>query len=212
MTATELIARQVGVEHYDWSAYNDHRRWASYWHQIDEVMKLRPRSCLVVGPGEGTVVDVLRRAQIDVTTCDIDPELAPDVIASVEDLPFENRMFDVVLCAQVLEHLPYDQLGCCLAEIARVGGGNAVISIPTKGRSWEFAFWLSPLPRVHLGGKFPARTNHVFDGQHYWELGARNYPRHAVEQKIKEIFTIRRQFQVAENPFHRFYILGPKSR
>ena len=37
---------------------------------------------------------------------DIDPELDVDVIADVNDLPFKNKSFSLVICNFVLEHLP----------------------------------------------------------------------------------------------------------
>ena len=35
---------QLDPRHYDFSRYVDIRRWASYWHQAQETLSLRPRS------------------------------------------------------------------------------------------------------------------------------------------------------------------------
>lgn len=207
-TRPALAPVQVAPSHYRWSSYVEQRRWASYWHQIDEVLRVEPNSALVIGPGDGIVVDVLRRFGVQVVTSDIDTALGPNVVADVRDLPFEDGAFDIVLCCQVLEHLPFDQLGRCLAEIARVGHGRAVVSIPKKGRSWEVTLRLAPLVTFQRSGKLPARTRHRFDGQHYWELSARGYPSKRVASVFEEHFRIEREFHVATNPYHHFYVLA----
>lgn len=206
-TSERLAPVQVHASHYAWSSYVEQRRWASYWHQIDEVLRVKPANCLVIGPGDGIVGDILRTFDVTVVTSDIDAALGPDLVADVRHLPVEDAAFDVVLCCQVLEHLPFDQLGVCLDEIARVSRGSAVVSIPHKGRTWELAVTVAPLLRLHRSGKLPARTEHRFDGQHYWELGARNYPRERVAAVFTERFRIAREFQVLANPFHHFFVL-----
>lgn len=202
------LASQPGPEHYRWPDYNDRRRWMSYWHQISETLRLGPHTCLVVGDGERTVSDALARAGVEVVTCDVDPSLRPRVVGDVRHPPFKDASFDVVLCAQVLEHLPFEDFTGCLGELRRITKRWAIVTLPQRGRSWEVVLWLPFLPRLHRSGKFPARTKHFFDEQgHHWEMGARNYPHSLVEDRTRSVFHIRRRFHVPENPFHRFYVL-----
>lgn len=203
---------QVAVEHYAWLAYNDRPRWGSYWHQIHEVLRPQPGSCLIVGKGESTIEDALEHAGVAVTTCDIDPALDPDVVGDVRALPFEDASFDVVLCAQVLEHLEFEAFPRCLRELRRVSRDRVVLSLPRTGRSWELTLRVPFLPQLHVGGRFWARTRHRFDGQHYWELGARDYPRRAVEREIRAVFAIEREFPVPDNAYHYFYVLRPANK
>jgi SAM-dependent methyltransferase len=203
---------QVPRRHYEWRRYNDRRRWASYWHQIDRVLALGPRDCLIIGEGDGTVTRSISAAGVHVVSVDHSAELDPDLIADVRSLPLADASFDAVLCAQVLEHIPFHEVGLALGELARVSRRWIVISLPQRGRSWEFAFRLSPLPRLHLGGKLPARTRHRWDGQHHWELGARDYPRQRVESLLAQRFAIRQTFVVPDNPYHRFYVLDKGRR
>lgn len=60
---------------------------------------------------------------------DIDQRRA-DVVASVEDIPFPNDSFDLLLCAHVLEHVPDDRKA--LREFARVltPDGTALLLVP----------------------------------------------------------------------------------
>ena len=52
--------KQVDKGHYDFSSYMDKRRWASNWHQVDEVQRLQPSSVLEVGPGPGVFKAMMR--------------------------------------------------------------------------------------------------------------------------------------------------------
>ena len=122
--------RQVPPEHYWSRAYNTKERTNSYWHQVDEVLGLKAATVLEVGPGGGLVTDWLRRAGLEVTTLDMDPELGADLLGSVTDVPAAARSFDAVLCCQVLEHLPFPDAERALRELARVARIGAVVSVP----------------------------------------------------------------------------------
>lgn len=60
-----------------------------------------------------------------------------DVVAEIENLPFETSSVDVVRCWNVLEHV--DDLNACMKEIHRVlkPGGEVIISVP------HWSGWLS---------------------------------------------------------------------
>ena len=127
-------------------------------------------------PARGLVTDWLRRAGVDVTTLDMDPGLGADVTASVTDIPLEAGSFDAVLCAQVLEHLPFEDAERALAELARVSRIGAVVSVPDAtpwaGKAYPLFFpgWYlddvrSRLPRsrVQLAQDLLARRIRVRD-------------------------------------------------
>jgi ubiquinone/menaquinone biosynthesis C-methylase UbiE len=92
-------AIQVRAAHYDSLSYDGRERWMSYWHQAHQVLQTRPGDCLEIGVGNGTVSRYLRAAGVPVTSVDFDAALKPDVVADVRDLPFDDRAFDIVLCA-----------------------------------------------------------------------------------------------------------------
>lgn len=43
------MKKQVDKKHYNFEKYCGPDRWASYYHQIDEVVKLNPKNILEVG-------------------------------------------------------------------------------------------------------------------------------------------------------------------
>lgn len=54
------------------------------------------------------------------------------VAGDVTRLAYGDGAFDLVLCAEVLEHIPPDRLAQACAEIARVTRGVAVIGVPYR--------------------------------------------------------------------------------
>jgi SAM-dependent methyltransferase len=147
---------QVPPDHYWTREYNTKERACSYWHQVDEILGLGAASVLEVGPGGGLVSDWLRRAGVEVTTLDMDPELGVDVHGSVTDIPLEARTFDAVLCCQVLEHLPFHEVERALRELGRVSRIGVVISVPDatpwagKGYPLYFPGWYLDEARARM--------------------------------------------------------------
>jgi len=118
------------VEHYSSQRYLTKERFCSFWHQTDEALKFGGRSVLEIGPGPGITAELLRQGGVEVTTCDYDPSLSPDIVADAAELPIETDAYDVVVCCQVLEHLEFEHARRALCEIGRVARVGAVVSVP----------------------------------------------------------------------------------
>lgn len=202
------MSAQVEPSHYDWASYNTEERWTSYWHQVSNVIET-PGSCLEIGPGSGIVTRTLREHGVDVTTVDIDPRLGVDRVGAVTSLPCTDGEFDVVLCSQVLEHVPWSQFSAALAELARVARRRVVVSLPQSGRGIRLHLELTPHRPLSLVLRTPARGTITFDGQHYWEVGVRGSRARDVRREIRRHFSIDREYVVPGNLYHRFYVLSP---
>jgi len=114
------MKKQVDKSHYKFRSYVHKRRWASMWHQLDEVLSLQAASVLEIGPGPGILKAMAALFDTRVETLDIDPELRPDHVASASDLPFADRAYDVVCAFEMLEHVPYEKSLSIFGELARV--------------------------------------------------------------------------------------------
>lgn len=190
------------------SDYEDKNRWMSYWHQIKEVSDFRSENVLVIGKGSGLVSEYLKLRGIKTVTIDIDESLSPDVVASVLKMPFRGNEFDVALCAQVLEHLPYEDFSQALSEIKRVAKIGTVISLPHFGPAIRFLFKFPFLPEIKFMIKLPYPKKHQFKGEHYWEIGKRGYPVSKIKKVIEKCgLAIVKDYIVFENPLHHFFIL-----
>lgn len=188
--------------------YDDKRRWMSYWHQVKEILVFKPENVLVVGKGSGLVSEYLKLIGIKIVTLDTDELLNPDIVASVLEIPFADSEFDAVLCAQVLEHLPYEDFNRALSEITRVAKRGAIISLPHFGPAIRFLFKFPFLPEIKFMIKLPYPKKHQFKGEHYWEIGKRGYSLKKIKKEImKSGLAIEKDYIVFENPLHHFFIL-----
>lgn len=166
---------QVDKSHYEGAAYRSSERWMSYWHQLVLVRACKPSSVLEVGVGEGVVAERLTQDGVAVTTIDITPDLRPDVVGSVTALPFEDESFDLVLAAEILEHIEFADVPKALAEIHRVTRRDVMISIPHPGWVFSISYKLPLLPKIDLLFQIPFFwKEHQFNGEHYWSLGKRD--------------------------------------
>lgn len=198
---------QVSPDHYTHHDYDIKGRWASYWHQADEVLRCGAQRCLEVGVGNGLVRAALERRDVEVVTVDFDEVLKPDRVGDVRDLPCADGEFEVVVCCQVLEHIPFEDVPRAVDELARVTTGPAIVSIPQSGRYAELAVRIPPFRRLAGVLKLPGMHRFEFDGQHYWEAGTRNYRLRDVRRVLTGPFECRREYLVQEWPYHRFFVL-----
>jgi hypothetical protein len=202
------LEKQVDKSHYEWGRYLSQARWSSVWHQVDEVLKIKPRTVLEIGPGMGVFKQMIKLYSVQVETLDIDPALNPDYVGSATDLPFTDRSFDVVCAFQMLEHLPYETSLQAFKEMARVSKRNVVISLPDARWMWRYSLQLPKfgvfnflVPRPTIGAPV-----HQFDGEHYWEINKRQFALSKVIRDFSQFAQLAKTYRVFDNPYHRFFI------
>ncbi|MFH1560084.1 MAG: class I SAM-dependent methyltransferase [Chloroflexota bacterium] len=203
---------QVEASFYLRNKLETRGRFTSYWHQLDELIRLNPENILEIGVGDRFMSKYLRdRGGMQVTTLDIDAALQPDVAGSVLAIPFAEGSFRAVACFEVLEHLPYDQFGTALAEIRRVSNRHVVLSLPDARRVFRIQ---GRLPWI---GRFQKMTSFLPglkppglppDGYHFWEIGVRGYALDQIQSHIEHVgFRILRTYQNYDYVRHRFFVL-----
>ena len=196
--------------HYDFSRYMGKPRWSSLWHQMDEILKDQPKSVLEIGKGTGILGALLKHYGIDYQSADIDPDLKPDHVASVTDLPFEDGSFDVLACFQVLEHIPYNFFSQAVAELLRVARNRVIISLPDAKTLWQYSFHVPKKGIIRLDVPRPCLhpQKHVFDGEHYWEINKDGYLLDRVVGDMESSgVNVDKTYRVVGNPYHRFFVL-----
>lgn len=201
---------QVSADHYA-VGYDSAGRWTSYWVQIENTLRLaRGGRALEVGIGNGLAAHYLRHISgIPLTTVDIDPQLRPDHLASIVDLPFADREFAVVAACEVLEHLPYEQAERGLKELRRVAD-SALISVPHVTRTFGFSLGFNSR-KLSYRFELPVysrRRSPIFEDQHYWELGMENHEMGRFKRSIEESgWNLESDFRNDGNAWHHFFIL-----
>jgi hypothetical protein len=199
--------------HYFDASYDSKGRFISYWYQIHEIISFRPDSVLEIGPGNGLVYSYLKGRGLHVRSLDHDERLAPDIHASVADIPVESRSFDVVSCCQVLEHLPFEMFVPCLKELKRVARSGIVLSLPDSSAYIYYLFRIRRLMYIKGTISLPRLKDrkHRFTGEHYWEIGKKGYPLSKIDRIIRDsgLHPVR-SYRVFDNPYHRFFIFRPE--
>jgi len=173
------------------------------------VLALRVAPVLEIGIGSGFVSNYLKGKGIDVVTVDIDRHLEPDVCGSVMCLPFKNEAFKLVICYEVLEHLPYNEFPKSLAEIHRVTNSYVVLSMPDATQAYRFEFWVPGIGVLRGLLKLPwVHPRHTVDPDHHWEIGLPGYKAKKILTDIKKVgFELLRTYRPFEHPGHRFIVL-----
>ena len=123
MDSPDTMPGQMPVDMECWMRQLHLSNFVNAYYQLRDVERLPDcRRILVVGPGQGLGVQVLRWRGFNVTTLDVDASVSPDVRGSVHDMSaFGVEQFDVIIVSHVLEHLPVTLLDTALSEMARVG-------------------------------------------------------------------------------------------
>jgi SAM-dependent methyltransferase len=83
------------------------------------------RTALDVASGGGHVARRLREAGLEVVTVDPAPGMRANVQAFAEDLPFDDRSFDVVACRIAAHH--FADVEAAVRELARVAADRVLV-------------------------------------------------------------------------------------
>jgi SAM-dependent methyltransferase len=162
---------------------NPVQRWLLrryYRHVVELVRKTRARTVLDVGCGEGFTLKELRKSGLEAKMLGVDNRPAALVWSQVNGLaktplsmtdahylPFPDDSFDLVLCLEVLEHLP--DSGAGLRELLRVTRDCVLVSVPHE----PFFRGANFLRGKHLRalGNDPEHL-HAYSGRDFRQLAA----------------------------------------
>ena len=181
-------------------------------HQIIDVHATGARKVLEIGKGTGFVSDYLSKAGIEVTTVDVNPNLEPDVLGSVLELDnyFEEASFDCVLCAEVLEHMPFEYFEGTIEQIALSTSNRAFITIPRCQHILLDFACLIKIPKLRRKLRSLTLTlpkKDIWSG-HHWELDSDKKTKKREIRKLLEKHFIVESFERFKlNPYHFFIVL-----
>jgi len=105
--------------------------------RISSLMQLLPpgKNVLEIGARDGYITRLLASRYHETTALDLtEPEIEGPGITSIAGdiraLPWDKNHFDVVLCSEVLEHIPPADLDKACEELVRVARRHIVIGVP----------------------------------------------------------------------------------
>lgn len=131
---------------WDWDLH-DNPHYLAKARVIQGLIPREVNSVLDVGCGNGSITNTLQVSHWvvggDRSGRALRQVQAHPVQLSADALPFRNRLFDVVMSHQVLEHLPDAIFLGSVAELARVARQYVFISVPYRDRIAQY--------RAHCG-------------------------------------------------------------
>lgn len=202
---------QVKTEHYDFSKYVTEKRWMSYYNQIVECCSCAQKSdkILIIGQGDGIVGIILRNMGFIVTTFDFDNSLNPSICGDVREIDkIVDEKYDVVICCQVLEHIPYEYFSETIKAISRICNKAFVISLPYRSIRIESSIRFPMLKEHSCNIVIPRfwEKNVPWKGQHYWEIGTKNKQRRVIKAVLHNYFSNCEDYIYKKNPYHWFCV------
>jgi len=131
---------------------------------------------------------------------DINPNLNPDIVGDLRKInPSLINRFDLIICADVLEHMPFEDLKHNFENIFRclAKGGETLITIPHRRREviilsnfseYKMFFIGLPIwitPRAFYQWFIKKRA--LIDPYHCWEIGDGKIKKTNVENIMRQI-------------------------
>ncbi len=118
----------------------DYRNSDSEQARIADLMRMAPAvgaSALDVGARDGYLSKLLAKrfeqvTALDLTLPEFDFPRVTCVQGDITALQFADASFDLVFCAEVLEHIPSNLLATACRELARVSKNHVLIGVPYR--------------------------------------------------------------------------------
>lgn len=214
---TLIDPRQFTLSQKHYLAGIDFFTWTRHFHVIRDLCARVEGDVLEVGTGDGVVKRCIQPFVRSYVVMDLNAKLQPDLLCDLRDRQ-EALLgrFDAVICTEVLEHLPFDQLPTCVAHLAsylRPGGqlyltlphrkGHVLVVTPRQ-RLWKWRFPVGLLSLSEAYNRFVRRRIWI-DPHHCWEIGDGRVRRAQVQQLLDAAGLLSERF--TELPYCDYWVL-----
>lgn len=186
----------------------------SFIEQIWLVREIRPATVLEIGKGNGFVSNFLKSMGISVMTYDINPNLEPDIVGSIDDLEkhFPDHTFDLVLCAEVLEHMPFEEFENHIRIISKICN-YFIITLPSSKKILMNVQSFIKIPKIKyklIGFCWRIRSKKIAK-DHHWELDSSIKTKYKNVMKIFSMYyEIKKYGRFRFHPYHNYFVLQKK--
>lgn len=201
--------RELAREDYFTDLYFSLPQLCSFAHQLNFIHSMRPTSAIEIGLGNGFVSTFLRRSGLPVVTADINPALEPDICAPLDEVHGHiDGPKDLVICCEVLEHMPLEELDANLDHLRGLGD-RLFMTLPNSNRTWGVA-GLASLPKLGLK-QFDLNIDVPYKrrldkGPHFWEVGyTPDCTRAAIVERLRQRYTKVQSGRFLLNPYHIWF-------
>ncbi len=219
----QLEPCDIPKEYYDFSHYVSKERILTYWHQADEILAKKPERFLEVGIGNKIVSSIVKCYGVNSVTADINESLCPDVVASITELDkdFKEGEFPFVLCARVLQHLPFSEFDRALSQLCYVTKDVLLLTLPVETICFYIRLRVTGRKPFTLPIRLPLIIKRIVERilsrktksekQNFWKINqSREQSMANIKRIIENYFIIEKSYQVPEDISHAFFVLRKK--
>jgi hypothetical protein len=166
------------------------------------------------------VSGILGSRGVACVTADINESLRPDVVVPVTELDsrFSPGEFPLVLCARVLQHVPFAQFDQALSQLRYVTSAHALLTLPVETLRLYARFRVTGGRPITLSMPFPLALKRLLQGvlrtevqtstQNFWKVNeTREVSMASVRRIIERHFHIEKAYQVPEDMSHAVFVL-----
>lgn len=221
MSGSKAFDTQYTLSPRQYLGQVDFYTWTRHFYLVRDLCALVQGEVLEVGTGDGVVRRCLQPLVRSYVVVDINPQLQPDVLADLRqpspELQALAGRFDAVVATEVLEHIPFDELPHCLAQLhglLRPGGllfltlphrkGHMLVVTPRQRLlKWRFPVGLTSLSEAW--NRFVRRRIWI-DPHHCWEIGDGHVTRVQVQARLRDAGLSTERF--AELPYCDYWVLS----
>ena len=188
-------------------------RMSSYGHQYRLALEANMESYLNVGSASSLLAFLLSKQGKFIVDLDIDVETQPVLSARIPDLPFRSKSFDVVMCFQVLEHLPFTLFSICLLELSRVARRQVILSLPDMTQSSVEKMKYNVYKFLKHPREWKNYKPRSIDPEHFWEIGCEDIGTSDIISCFQKLnLTVLEDFRNELNPYHHFFVLETREQ
>ncbi|RMH64311.1 MAG: class I SAM-dependent methyltransferase [Calditrichaeota bacterium] len=210
---------RIDKSHYFNARYLKRERMYSFVEQIELIKQFaQPEDTLLeIGKGNGFVSDFCQRyLGYRVTTVDVNPDLQPDIVDDItQPRVLKENSADVVMCYEVLEHMPFEQSVQAVRSMTQLARKYVLISVPDmryfiSGRMTVFGTGPVFLQKLLSTRRF-RNAGKKFGDDHHWEIGLKTpdvtYSAEYVRRNLFGGVTIVRDYRDIAVPWHHYYVV-----
>lgn len=181
-------------------------RWFTYNHIIQNITKYDECKILEIGPGNGIVKSILNNFGYEVVTMDISKVVDCNILGDVRYLPIKNKTFDIIICSQVLEHVPFEYFEKILLSIQMVCKNIVIITLPDSNLYFSISLKIPFFDVKHFLFQLPF-TRYVKDEEHFWEIGQKGTKFEYIDLILHKYFHKEKDYRIPLFPWHHLFVL-----
>jgi hypothetical protein len=210
---------QVNKLHYSFTNYSSERRYLSYYHQVNNILLLvetrKASKILIAGKGDGIVQKILEAyndlfdLKLVIKTFDFAKDLHPDILGDLVEIDkLVNEQYDIILCCQVLEHLPLEDSISVLSQMRGISK-FVILSVPYKAITIRGTLKVPLIKEYEFCIKVPfwQNRNGMVDSRHYWEIGFNISLKKFIETLKKMGYSIISSYVLKKDGYKYFIVL-----